>query len=321
MSTDAIMAGSVIKEAKLHAKARLTSTGKTVLPTITAQAEVQEEANHLNIINQVVIGAKEGATNAITKLVGSNITDTILRTPNGSNHKGIDNFRLFGVMQAAIDWANRPLTNDLLEQLLEVIKHTFGFCKKISVIMELLQSNVAQMAMYGIVIGVPQLVLTLLANIKTTTKADYGNKFFLAMHANCKKYTYNHVHNATSLQIILTELAGAIGVRALKDPAAPSAGMAHSMANSVSLTPTQSAPNRRTAPPPTANCWRRNTNHTVATARRTNKPRHAANRRRKQRRMPMRCQQRSHAPITKKSNAGSCSAQSSLVGRYGLSHI
>ena len=55
------------------------------------------------------------------------------------------------------------------------------------------------------------------------------------MHAICKKYTYNHVHDATLLQTILTELAGANGVRALKDAPAPNAGTAHSVANSVSF--------------------------------------------------------------------------------------
>jgi hypothetical protein len=55
------------------------------------------------------------------------------------------------------------------------------------------------------------------------------------MHAIRKKYTYNHVHDATLLQTILTELAGADGVRALKDAPAPNAGTAHSVANSVSF--------------------------------------------------------------------------------------
>ena len=104
-------------------------TGKTVLPTITAQVEAQEEADYLNVINQAVIGAKEGATDAITKLVGSNIINAILRTANGSDHKSVNNFRLFGIMQAAIDGTDCPLTNDVLEQLLEVINHTFNFCK------------------------------------------------------------------------------------------------------------------------------------------------------------------------------------------------
>jgi hypothetical protein len=85
MSTNAITERSMIEEAKLHAKARLTSTGQTVLPTITTQAEAQEEANRLKVINQAVIGAKKGAADTITKLVSSTITDTILRTPNGSD--------------------------------------------------------------------------------------------------------------------------------------------------------------------------------------------------------------------------------------------
>jgi hypothetical protein len=62
----------------------------------------------LNIINQLVIGAKEGAIEAITKLVGRNITNAILHTADGSNHKRINNFMLFNVMQLAINGANNP---------------------------------------------------------------------------------------------------------------------------------------------------------------------------------------------------------------------
>jgi hypothetical protein len=91
------------------------------------------------------------------------------------------------------------------------------------------------MATYGIVLRVPQLVLTLLANIETAPKANYGHKFCSAMHFICKKYRYNHLHDATSLQIILTELAGANGVSVLKDAPAPSTGTAHSVADSVSF--------------------------------------------------------------------------------------
>ena len=73
-------------------------------------------------------------------------------------------------MQATVNGTNCSLTNDVLEQLLEVINHTFDFCKKISVNMELLQSNAARMARYGIIIGVPQLVLMLFADIKPQLK-------------------------------------------------------------------------------------------------------------------------------------------------------
>jgi hypothetical protein len=121
----------------------------------------------------------------------------------------------------------------VLEQLLEVINHNFDFCKKISVNMELMQSNAAQMATHGIVIGIPQLTLTLLANIETATKSDYGQKIFPAMHAICKKYTYNHVHDTTSLQFILNKLVGANGVRVLKDAPALGTGTTHLVAKSI----------------------------------------------------------------------------------------
>jgi hypothetical protein len=54
------------------------------------------------------------------------------------------------------------------------------------------------------------------------------------MQAIRKKYTYNHVHDATSLKEILKELAGAEGVRELKNAPAPQTGTSHSLADSVS---------------------------------------------------------------------------------------
>ncbi len=95
----------------------------------------------MTVINQSVIGAKKGVVEAVPKLVGSDITDAILRTADGSDHKCINDFTLYEVMKVAIDGADRPSTNDVLEQLIEVINHPFDFCKKVSVNMELMQSN------------------------------------------------------------------------------------------------------------------------------------------------------------------------------------
>ncbi len=43
--------------------------------------------------------------------------------------------------------------------------------------MELMQLNAARMAMYGITISIPQLTLTLIANIENAAKAEYGWEF------------------------------------------------------------------------------------------------------------------------------------------------
>jgi hypothetical protein len=126
-STDAITAGSVLKSAKKRADDLSTMTGKTILPTFTTRTEAQEEADRLNVINQSVIGTKEGIVEAVSKPVGSDITDAILRTADGSDFKSIDDYTLYEVMKVAIDGADRPTTNDVLEQLLEVINHPFDF--------------------------------------------------------------------------------------------------------------------------------------------------------------------------------------------------
>ncbi len=110
----------------------------------------------------------------MTKLVGSNITDAVLRVANGSNHKSINDYTLFAVMAAAIDGADQPSTTNVLEQLLEVISHIFDFRKKVSVNMELMQLNVARMATYGIAISISQLTLMLIAKIENATKVKYG---------------------------------------------------------------------------------------------------------------------------------------------------
>jgi hypothetical protein len=76
---------------------------------------------------------------------------------------------------------------------------------------------------------------SLLANIEMATKSDYGREFRLAMHTIRKKYAYNHVHDATSLQTNLTELLRADKVRSLQDAQAPNTGTAHSVTNLVSF--------------------------------------------------------------------------------------
>jgi hypothetical protein len=114
-STDAIMARFALKASRARAEDLSKTIRKTFLPIFTTQTEAQEEADQLNGINQSVIGAKEGIVKAVLKLVGTNITDAILGTANGSDHKSIDDFTLYEVMKVAIDGADRPTTNHVLE--------------------------------------------------------------------------------------------------------------------------------------------------------------------------------------------------------------
>jgi hypothetical protein len=55
----------------------------------------------------------------VTKLVGSDITNAVLQTANGSNHKSTNDYTLFAVMAAAINGTNQPSTINVLEQFRE----------------------------------------------------------------------------------------------------------------------------------------------------------------------------------------------------------
>jgi hypothetical protein len=138
-------------------------------PTFTVKLEAQEEADCHNVAAQAMISAKEGVVKAITTLVGTNITNSVLQTSNG-NLKSLDNYTLLEVLQAAFENADCLLMVDVLEKHIDVLHYTFDFRKKISANMELVQNLANRMSAYSIEVGTPSIALLLLANIETATK-------------------------------------------------------------------------------------------------------------------------------------------------------
>ncbi len=152
------------------------ATGTTVTPAFTLRSEAQEEADRHNVAAQAMIGAKEGIVKALTALVGTNITNSMLPTSDG-DFKSVDEYTVHEVMQVAYENADRPPMTDALEQLIEVLHYTFNFRKKISANMELVQNLANRMSAYSIEVSTPPIVLMLLTNIETATKHEYGWEF------------------------------------------------------------------------------------------------------------------------------------------------
>ena len=115
--------------------------------------------------NQAVIGAKEGATSAIVEHFGRDVTDSVLRTADGIDYKGIDEYHLYDLVQAAIQGADRPATGDILGQLIEVISTKFDFRKKVVNNVEALRAKCARLTSYGVALDDTQLALIILANV------------------------------------------------------------------------------------------------------------------------------------------------------------
>ena len=166
-------AADVLRTSKKEADNKLAQKGVTVTPKITLRSDVPDKADRRNIINQALIGAKEGVVEALTTFVGTDITDMVIRRANG-NYKGLDKYTLQELLQTAIDGADHPPATDVLTQLLEVINFVFNFCKKISANMDGVQALTEHMKTYGIEVFTPQIVLTLMANIKVAAREDFG---------------------------------------------------------------------------------------------------------------------------------------------------
>jgi len=181
-SNEAVTPDAVLKEAKEAAEKETRGMGATTAPEFTLQLEAQEEEECCNVAAQAMIGAKEGVVEAITTLVGTNITDSVLQTSDG-DFKSVDHYTLHKVLQAAFENSKHPPMADVLEQLINVLHYTFDFRKKISANMEIVQNLANRMSSYGIDVGTPLIALMLLANIEAATQHKYGQEFCLAMQS------------------------------------------------------------------------------------------------------------------------------------------
>jgi len=235
-STDTANYLTVLRASKREAEeeTKKTNDGTVIQPTFSTRTDAQEEADRLNQIYQAVIGAKEGATKAIIEKVGTDITDSVIRTIDGTDYKGIDDYQLSELVDAAIQGAARPATSDILTLLNNVVSHTFDFQKRVSHNVELLKARAAKLAAYGVNVDETHLVLVTMANVEAAAKEEYGSEFRPALRTLRRTFTYNHKHDATSFETILKALAEADEVRNLKDAPPPSEHQANALSDSMS---------------------------------------------------------------------------------------
>jgi hypothetical protein len=196
-------------------KADTTSPAK-----FSSRAEAQEEANNQNLKNQAMMGAKQGVADAFVHKFGPEITDPILRTPDG-DEKGIDEFTLHELMQAVKDATDRPQASAILASIREATLYKFNFRQKINTNVEQLNRRLKELAAHGTPLTPAHIALIVMANIEHAEKHPYGRDFRPALQAIRAKYSCNHEHDDSSLKFILAELAKADTVRSLREAPAP----------------------------------------------------------------------------------------------------
>jgi hypothetical protein len=153
----------------------------------------------------------------------------VTKSAKASRDKSINDYLLHNVFQLAFDNAVRPGVDDVLEMVTEMYQCNFDFRKPIKPNIAQLKTMATRLEPFGINPAEPELTLILLANIHYAKDQELGQEFCTAMLAIRKKYSYDHVHDATSMAYILKELAGADNLRAMKLAPAPNLNKANAV--------------------------------------------------------------------------------------------
>ena len=96
-STVTITWKDVLKASKKAAVAKQARTGKTkdAKPDIESPTDARKEADRHNIEWLAAVGAKEGVIDTIQEKIGSVITDSVLKTSDGTESKTVDQIELY----------------------------------------------------------------------------------------------------------------------------------------------------------------------------------------------------------------------------------
>jgi hypothetical protein len=193
----------------------------TIALLIWDMEAARAESDRRNIHNQQIVGTKEGIVQALRRIVGAHIINKIAKTPDGSDNFSINDYNLLDIMQCAIDHATRPDIDDILALMIGFYETAFDFRNTVNQNMLKLKEDAMRIKQFGISINEPELTIVLLANINRATRSRWGHEFQHTMSTIKKTYTYNHIHDATSLANILTECAHADAARNVRDAPTP----------------------------------------------------------------------------------------------------
>ena len=121
------------------------------------------------------------------------------KTADASRDKSINDYTLHNVFQLAYNNALCPEVENVLEMVTKMYQYGFNFRKPIKHSMAQLKMMATRLKPFGINPAKPELTLILLTNIHHAKEQDWGQEFCAAMAAIWKKYSYDHVHDATSM--------------------------------------------------------------------------------------------------------------------------
>ena len=121
------------------ASGRASTNHITVEPNIDNNSDAQDKADRQNVFCLAEIGVKEGIAEGITKIVGRDNTNPILRTTDNSDFKSVDQYQILQLFTAITEGAEQLELSNIRRQFVNIAGTIFDW-------RETVVTNVKQMA-------------------------------------------------------------------------------------------------------------------------------------------------------------------------------
>ena len=220
-ATISIKRKDVLKDSKDAAARLSSSSGTTVQAEIVTNSDAQEEADRQNTYRLAAIGVKEGVAAGITKIVGKDITNPILRTSDGISFKSVDQYQLHQLITAITEGAERPEATTIRQQFVNIAGTVFDWRDTVAINVEKFATNAAKTQAYGIRVHDDLKAVVVLANVEWAARQSWGTEIGVAHRTIKAKYRYDHTHDTASIKEILKVLSGADEARDRRKAPAP----------------------------------------------------------------------------------------------------
>ena len=208
-ATISIKCKELLKDSKDAAARLSSSSGTTVQAEIVTNSDAQEEADRQNTYRLAAIGVKEGVAAGITKIVGKDITNPILRTSDGISFKSVDQYQLHQLITAITEGAERPEATTIRQQFVNIAGTVFDWRDTVAINVEKFATNTAKTQAYGLRVHDDLKAVVILANMEWAARQSWGTEISVAHRTIKAKYRYDHTHNTASIKEILKVLTGA----------------------------------------------------------------------------------------------------------------
>ena len=106
---------------------RASIEDSTVKLDINTNSDAQDEADSQNVFRLTAIGVKEGITEGITKIVGREITNPILRTTDNSDFKSLYQYQIHQPFTEITEGVEQTGSSNIRRQFVNIARTIFDW--------------------------------------------------------------------------------------------------------------------------------------------------------------------------------------------------